>query len=469
VADQGISSVSNFVVGLFVARNLGATSFGAFTLAFVTYTVVINAVRGLATGPLLVTAAMCIVAGALPRRRQQGWRSSSEWLRAPALGADSSADSGDHADGGGGVVLYRRHSGITSHGRGASQPPSAADGVSDLLHRGRGRSHARRSHRLELGCDGCCFSRRAGVVAPASSGIGRRQLGGSLMTTTGAAPRLTLGLPVYNGERYLAASMDALLAQTFTDFELIISDNGSTDGTAAVARRYESVDPRVRYVRHPRNLGSSVNHNFVIEHARGEFFKWVSDDDLYAPDLLQRCIDALDSRPEVVLAHAWTAFIDEEGQITEKVDYPLTTDVPDAVQRFRSVLYTDGGDDIYGVIRTSVLRQVAPYGSYHWSDRTFVAELALRGPFHNTPEFLYFRRDHPMRATRTARGIRRRCAHLDPRRANWRNPAVRLVAEYLLAYVTAIGRAPLTPTDRWRCWQEFVVWAARHAPPWRRA
>jgi glycosyltransferase involved in cell wall biosynthesis len=106
--------------------------------------------------------------------------------------------------------------------------------------------------------------------------------------STEAAPRLTLGLPVYNGERYLAASLDALLAQSFTDFELIISDNGSTDGTGAIARRYESIDPRVRYVYHPRNLGSSFNHNFVIEQARSEFFKWVSDDDLYAPDLLQR-------------------------------------------------------------------------------------------------------------------------------------------------------------------------------------
>ena len=128
----------------------------------------------------------------------------------------------------------------------------------------------------------------------------------------------------------------------------------------------------MRYVHHPQNRGSTFNHNFVMEQARGEFFKWVSDDDLYAPDLLQRCIDALDSRPEIVLAHAWTAFIDEAGTITDPIDYALKTDVPDPVERFRSVLYTDGGDDIYGVIRMSVLRQVAPFGSYHWADRTFV-------------------------------------------------------------------------------------------------
>ena len=289
------------------------------------------------------------------------------------------------------------------------------------------------------------------------------------MTATTAVPRLTLGLPVYNGERYLAASLDALLAQTYTDFELIISDNGSTDRTATIARHYASIDPRVRYIRHTQNRGSTFSHNFVIEQARGEFFKWVSDDDLYAPDLLRRCIDALDSRPEIVLAHAWTAFTDDAGEVHDPIDYALTTDVPDPVERFRSVLYTVGGDDIYGVIRMSVLREVAPFGSYHWADRTFVAELALHGPFHNVPEFLYFRRDHPMRTSRLARNnIRRRCARLDPARANrWRHPLVRLVGEYLLGYVSAIWRAPIGFKDRLGCTRELAVWIGRHADPRR--
>jgi len=289
------------------------------------------------------------------------------------------------------------------------------------------------------------------------------------MTVASAVPRLTLGLPVYNGERFLAASLDALLAQTFTDFELIISDNASTDGTGDIARRYEAIDRRVRCVRHAQNRGSAFNHNFLIEQARGEFFKWVSDDDLYAQDLLQKCVCALDSRPEIALAHAWTAFIDEDGQISNKFDYPLTTDVPDPVQRFRSLLYTQGGDDFYGLIRMSVLRQVAHHGSYHFADRTFVAELSLWGPFHNVPEFLYFRRDHPMRASRVGRDIRRRCARLDPARANrWRHPMVRLLAEYLLGYVSAIRRSPLSPSDRRRSLSVLAVWVARHANPLRR-
>src|SRR3954471_2621746 len=158
-------------------------------------------------------------------------------------------------------------------------------------------------------------------------------------------PRLTVGLPTYNGEDYLASALDSLLAQTFTDFELIISDNASTDATESIARAYAARDPRIRYVRHPRNRGSAFNHTYVIREARGEFFKWASDDDLYAPELLERCVAALDARPEIVLAHAWTAFINEAGEIIHTQGYPLITDVDSAPVRFRSLLHTQGGDD----------------------------------------------------------------------------------------------------------------------------
>ncbi|HEY0239122.1 MAG TPA: glycosyltransferase family 2 protein [Friedmanniella sp.] len=286
----------------------------------------------------------------------------------------------------------------------------------------------------------------------------------------GRAPRLTLGLPVYNGERFLAESLDALLAQTFADFELIISDNASADGTRAIAEAYAERDPRVRYVRHPVNRGSTFNHNFVIHEARGELFKWVSDDDLYAPELLQRCIEALDARPEVTVAHAWTAYVDDRGELVDRPPYPLVTDVPDPAARLHSLLVTQGGDDIYGVIRMSVLSQVELFGSYHMADRTFVAELLLHGPFHNVPDYLYFRRDHPGRASRVGRFIRRRCSHLDPARANrWRHPMVRLLGEYVLGFVTAVARAPLSRSERLRCYLTLAGWLVSHVNPMYRS
>ena len=88
-----------------------------------------------------------------------------------------------------------------------------------------------------------------------------------------AVPRVSIGLPVYNGENFLAESIESLLGQSYEDFELIISDNASTDGTADICRRYAKQDSRIRYIRQPHNIGSAPNHNFVIEQARGELFK----------------------------------------------------------------------------------------------------------------------------------------------------------------------------------------------------
>ena len=154
-----------------------------------------------------------------------------------------------------------------------------------------------------------------------------------------AVPRLSIGLPVYNGENYLAESLDALLGQTYEDFELIISDNASTDGTASICRRYAMQDSRIRYIRQPHNIGAAPNHNFVLQQSHGKLFKWASADDLYARDLLQCCVDALDEYPHVVPAHSWTAAIDSAGNVTQALEYPLATGSLRAPERFRSILF----------------------------------------------------------------------------------------------------------------------------------
>ncbi|MGO9293042.1 MAG: glycosyltransferase family 2 protein [Streptosporangiaceae bacterium] len=275
------------------------------------------------------------------------------------------------------------------------------------------------------------------------------------------APRLTIGLPVYNGEKYVAESLGALLGQSFTDFELIISDNASTDSTGDICRRYEKQDPRVSYFRQPRNIGLAPNHNFVAEQARGELFKWASNDDLYARDLLERCIDALDKYPDVVLAHSWTAKVDDSGAMTKAFKYSLNTASLRAPERFRSLLFDSGGDDDYGVIRTEVLRGTAMKESYHHADRTIIADLALHGRFYQVPDWLYFRRDHADRAERACPTMRSRCVNMDPRRADrLRHPAARLYGEYVWAYVSAIRRAPLSVADRRECYRYLAQWFA---------
>jgi glycosyltransferase involved in cell wall biosynthesis len=280
-----------------------------------------------------------------------------------------------------------------------------------------------------------------------------------------AAPTLSIGLPVYNGERFLRHALDALLAQTFTDFELVISDNASTDGTEGICRAYAERDPRIRYIRQPVNIGAAPNHNFVFDRARGRFFKWASHDDLYDPDLHRLCLEALDKRPEFVLAHGGDAFIDEHGTVIGPSPYLLDTANPSAPARLRSLLYVPGGNDFYGVVRTEAFRHAGPLGSFHNADRTFVSALALEGPFYQVPQVLYYRRDHPHRGERAA-GKRARAATLDPRRADRvRHPMLRLHSEYIGAYVSSIVRAPLGLADRYRCLAHVGGWLVSHLRP----
>ncbi|MFD7158630.1 glycosyltransferase family 2 protein [Kribbella sp. NPDC059898] len=279
-----------------------------------------------------------------------------------------------------------------------------------------------------------------------------------------AVPRLTVGLPVYNGEKYLAESLDALLGQSYGDYRMIISDNASTDATEEICREYQAKDGRITYFRQPVNIGATPNHNWCFEQSDTELFKWASYDDLYGRDLLRRCVEALDDDPYLVLAHAYQAIIDGAGDIVLEVDYPLDTANPHAPDRFRSLLFDVGGDDFYGVMRSDILRRTPLNGSYHHSDRTIMAELALYGRFSQVPELLFFRRDHPDRAERAKPTIRSRSANMEPRRASrLRNPTVRLLAEYVNGFVGGIRRAPLSAADRRECYRHLLGWMASRA------
>jgi len=268
-------------------------------------------------------------------------------------------------------------------------------------------------------------------------------------------PRLTIGLPVYNGENYLAESIDALLAQTYTDFELVISDNASTDGTEEICREFAAGDERIRYIRQPANIGAAPNHNFVVDAARGELFKWAAHDDLYGPKLVESCVDLLDANPDAVLAHAYMAIVNADGEVEENYDYRLATDSPSAPVRFHDLLFTDGGDDMYGVIRTDVLRRIPPHDSFHNAGRKLVAELSLYGRFLQVPDVMFFRRDHPTRGDRLG-SVKSVCRNLDPRRAD--HSTARLLREYMLSYFTAVARAPLSAADRRQCYGHLVRW-----------
>jgi len=213
-------------------------------------------------------------------------------------------------------------------------------------------------------------------------------------------PKLSIGLPVYNGERYLSQTIEGLLEQTFSDYELIISDNASTDGTEAICRRFAETDPRIRYHRSEVNRGAAWNFNNTVDLARGEYFKWAAHDDLHHPAFLEKCVDVLERMPEVVLAFTRTLFIDEDDREIREYRFPV--DVSKASRRELFLVYAGGGHivhEVFGVIRTDTLRKTPLIGGYVGSDLVLLGMLALAGRFYQVDECLFQHREHPERST----------------------------------------------------------------------
>lgn len=208
-------------------------------------------------------------------------------------------------------------------------------------------------------------------------------------------PYVSIGLPVYNGERFLSEALDSFLGQTFTDFEIVISDNASTDRTGAIARAYVARDSRIRYHRNERNIGLGRNHNRVFHLARGRYFKWAAADDVCLPEYLQRCVDVLDADPTVVLTYPATQFVDDRGKPLDIEDpgWDLREDNP--AERFRYVLLSmHWVNSIIGLIRTSALAKTRLMPDYPSGDYRVLGELSLLGKFYEIPERLFVRRLH---------------------------------------------------------------------------
>ncbi|MCF2150594.1 glycosyltransferase [Desmonostoc muscorum LEGE 12446] len=211
-------------------------------------------------------------------------------------------------------------------------------------------------------------------------------------------PRLSVGLPVYNGEKFLQQAIDSLLAQTFEDFELIISDNASTDKTEEICRAYAKQDQRVRYYRNDHNIGCAGNFNRVLELSSGEYFKWAAYDDLHAPDFISKCIEVLEQDPTIILCHTQVYFIDEQGKFLQNYDIKLKTDSLKPHDRFHELLTKHLCYQCYGVIRASALKKIPPMGGYGNADGILLSRLGLLGRFYEIPEYLFFARSHPQQS-----------------------------------------------------------------------
>jgi glycosyltransferase involved in cell wall biosynthesis len=222
-----------------------------------------------------------------------------------------------------------------------------------------------------------------------------------------SAPRVSIGLPIYNGERFLVEALDSLLTQTYSDFELVISDNASIDKTEEICREYVNRDTRIRYYRNERNNGVDANFNRVFQLSTGEYFKWASADDLCKPEHLERCLAILDDDGSVVLAASKTRFIDEEGRTLDIHDPGWDLRSDNAYERLYCVI--DSGhwmNATFGVMRANALVKTRLIGSYPKGDYRLLAELSLIGKIVQIPECLFLRRIHPGASSQNAANMR---------------------------------------------------------------
>ncbi len=281
-------------------------------------------------------------------------------------------------------------------------------------------------------------------------------------------PAISIGLPVYNGELFLEQAIESVLNQTYTNFELIISDNGSTDRTEAICRSYAASDSRVRYTRSDENRGAAWNYNRTFELARGTYFRWFAADDLLAVTLLEKSAAILDDRPEVVLCFTGIVDIDEDGNEIEVKYSTVNSDAPDANQRFRGlgeVRPSHNCEEVFGLVRSEIMAKTKLIDNYPDSDRTLLAELGLYGPFYEIAEPLFLHRLHD-RGSVTANPTRHdRISWFDPGQTrklvfpNWRQ-----LYEMLLVPL----RVPLSPRERVLCYRHMLTWVRRRRKHLRR-
>jgi glycosyltransferase involved in cell wall biosynthesis len=251
-----------------------------------------------------------------------------------------------------------------------------------------------------------------------------------------AVPPVAVGMPVYNGSAHLGGALDSILAQTFGDFELIIADNASTDGTEEICREYAGRDSRIRYIRNAENLGASANFNQVFEvSSGGTYFRWAAHDDLLAPTCLEKHKQILDNGPaSAVTSITLRRYISWDGQRLIGTPYDCVAGVSTEAGYApgQPLEHLDRFDDIdfkkmlrmaggwfpilaFGMHKTAALKKTHLLQPFPGADLVLTAELLFLGDFLCVPEELYFQRLHPaegwtLRADRT-----QEAAWFDPR------------------------------------------------------
>lgn len=277
--------------------------------------------------------------------------------------------------------------------------------------------------------------------------------------TLDARPIASLGLPVYNGEKYIAKTLDAILQQTFTRFEVIISDNASSDATRMICEEYANNDNRIQYIRHTTNRGAAANYNFVFSQAKGHYFKWCPHDDILAKNYLELCIKALEVQPEAVGAITDVSFIDGDGSKIEDVPLPIHESHQSALTRFSEAL--DARMDwllFFGLFNRDLVARTGLHGNYIRSDNVFVSEMLLMGPIIHVPNSgLHFRRHNSSFTDSVLSSQDDAIAWMDP---NLRGTRTLKESRYYFETVKVILRSNISLGEKLVClqWTLSAAW-----------
>jgi glycosyltransferase involved in cell wall biosynthesis len=273
------------------------------------------------------------------------------------------------------------------------------------------------------------------------------------------SPKVTIGMPVYNGSNFIEEALISLLGQSFSDFELIICDNASTDTTLEIARRYATQDSRIKIYTADTNYGAAWNYNRCVQLAQGEYFRWHAHDDKISPNALALCVNSLDNNPDAVLAYPETLIIDSHGEVCRQYFDKLNLGDDGAHKRFTRVVHRQAEcNTIFGLIRLNQLKQTAQIASFVASDCTLLAELALLGKFYEIHGTYFYRRDHDKTSLRAN--------STDEQVELWFNtqkePSGMRYVPFAMAYANAIRRSPLDIKERYHCYSILGHWICKY-------
>ena len=267
-------------------------------------------------------------------------------------------------------------------------------------------------------------------------------------------PTVSIALPVYNGENYLRESIGSILRQTFEDFELLLLDNASTDGTREICQESVEQDGRVRYFPSEVNRGLIWNHNRGVEPARGRYFMWLEHDDLIADEYVRRCVKALDDNPKIVLTYTNGIIIDANGKRIDETSNRFDNSSPSS--RIGSVARGHTlGDAEFGLMRIETLKKTALHRYIIPSEIVLLCEIATHGPFALIPEHLFLRRHHADEVSHRSRSSRDIMLIHAPDRAGT------FFIPYLVnarGFFDAIRSARLPWKERVKCYKHLMVW-----------